>query len=189
MGEQAGGAHDASCDHSAPAAQGEAGQLAGHDRGTAGWTRDETRAHYERLAGGYDQNWDYGSGFVDWMAREISGALALTAADRIADIGCGTGLYTRRVREIVRPETPILCVDPSAAMLAQLPADPGLLPLRASAEELAGSEMPEKATDVKFVTGGGCGIWAAGCNPYKGGPSSRLRRRSPSHHRRARGAS
>ncbi|WP_163549621.1 class I SAM-dependent methyltransferase, partial [Candidatus Frankia nodulisporulans] len=105
-----------------------------------------TAAHYERLAGGYDRNWNYGGGFVDWMAREVVDTLALTAADRIADIGCGTGLYTRRVREIVRPSAPILCVDPSAAMLAQLPADPGLRPVRASAEELAGIEISENTT-------------------------------------------
>jgi SAM-dependent methyltransferase len=97
-----------------------------------------TAAHYERLAGAYDQNWTYSDSFLAWMAAEITGSLAPRAQDRIADIGCGTGLYTRRVLELVRPRTPILCVDPSAAMLGQLPADPGLRPIRASAETLAG---------------------------------------------------
>ncbi|WP_239313345.1 trans-aconitate 2-methyltransferase [Frankia sp. Cj3] len=97
----------------------------------------ETAAHYERLAGSYDHNWSHNGAFLGWMAHAIASSLALSAADRIADVGCGTGLFTRRIRDLVRPSSPVLCVDPSAAMLAQLPADPGLQPLRASAEELA----------------------------------------------------
>ncbi|SNQ48810.1 Methyltransferase family protein [Frankia canadensis] len=97
-----------------------------------------TAAHYERLAGTYDLNWTYSDAFVEWMAGEIVDSLSLTADDRIADVGCGTGLYTRRVLRLVRPRTPVLCVDPSAAMLKQLSADSGLRPIRASAEEIAG---------------------------------------------------
>ncbi len=106
-----------------------------------------TAAHYERLAGGYDRNWNYSDGFVTWMAQEIIALLALGAADRIADIGCGTGLHTLRLRELVQPRTPVLCVDPSAAMLEQMPDDPGLRPLTASAEELAGVEEPGGAVE------------------------------------------
>lgn len=97
----------------------------------------ETSAHYERLAGSYDQNWTYNDAFLDWMAGEMADALALTSRDRIADVGCGTGLYTRRILDRVRPTAPILCVDPSEAMLSQLPADPSLRPIHASAEQLA----------------------------------------------------
>lgn len=67
-----------------------------------------TAEHYLRLAGAYDRNWNYGDGFVDWMARTIVDAAKLTEGRRIADLGCGTGLFTRRVQEIVRPRTPIL---------------------------------------------------------------------------------
>ncbi|WP_154677154.1 class I SAM-dependent methyltransferase [Parafrankia discariae] len=97
----------------------------------------ETSAHYERLAGSYDQAWTYSETFLDWMAGEIVGSLELTRGDRIADVGCGTGLHTRRLLGLVRPTVPILCVDPSPAMLRQLPADSGLRPVCASAEQFA----------------------------------------------------
>ncbi|ESZ99790.1 hypothetical protein CcI156_22365 [Frankia sp. CcI156] len=107
-----------------------------------------TSAHYERLAGAYDQNWTYSDVFLDWMTREMAGALTLTSHDRIIDVGCGTGLYTRRVFEIVRPSTPILCADPSEGMLSQLPSDPGFRPVHASAEQLAGAASPDATTAV-----------------------------------------
>lgn len=105
----------------------------------------ETSAHYERLAGSYDQTWTYSDAFLDWMAREIVGSLELTRGDRIADVGCGTGLHTRRILGLVQPTAPILCVDPSPAMLRQLPADPGLRPVCASAEQLAAVDGHEPA--------------------------------------------
>ncbi|MBL7498746.1 class I SAM-dependent methyltransferase [Frankia sp. CNm7] len=77
------------------------------------------------------------------MTGQIASALALTAADRIADVGCGTGLFARRLVELVRPAAPVLCVDPSEGMLSQLPDDPGLVPVQASAEQLA--RRPEES--------------------------------------------
>lgn len=100
-------------------------------------TEPGTSAHYERLAGAYDQNWAYSDTFLDWMAREMAESLTLTSRDRMIDVGCGTGLYTHRILQLVLPSTPILCADPSEAMLSQLPPDPGLIPVRASAEHLA----------------------------------------------------
>ncbi len=108
-----------------------------------------TSAHYERLAGAYDENWTYSDAFLHWMVREMSGVLALTSRDRIIDVGCGTGLYTRGVLELIRPSTPILCADPSKAMLSQLPVDPGLRPVRVSAEQLAGVDGSEAELAVE----------------------------------------
>jgi SAM-dependent methyltransferase len=100
-------------------------------------TELETSAHYERLARTYDQNWTYSEPFLAWIVQEMIDALTLTSRDRIADVGCGTGLYAYRLGELVRPLAPILCVDPSEAMLAQAPAGPRLRPVHASAEQLA----------------------------------------------------
>ncbi len=97
----------------------------------------ETAAHYQRLANSYDQNWSHSPAFLDWMAYEMVGAAGLRARDRIADVGCGTGLFTRRIRDLVQPLVPIVCIDPSEAMLTQLPADPGVRPVCGSAEQLA----------------------------------------------------
>ncbi|WP_316745622.1 class I SAM-dependent methyltransferase [Streptomyces sp. MK7] len=101
--------------------------------------RREVRGHYEGLAAEYDEHWVYGRGYVPWMSGRIAEALQLTAADRIADIGSGTGLFAREVAGQVQPRHPILCVDPSEAMLRQLGTPPpvGLTPVVASAEDIA----------------------------------------------------
>jgi SAM-dependent methyltransferase len=77
---------------------------------------------YERLAGTYDDNWVYSPDCVRWMAARIATALDLQPIDRMADIGCGTGLFAREVAGIVVPRHPLRCVDPSAAMLKQIAA-------------------------------------------------------------------
>jgi SAM-dependent methyltransferase len=96
----------------------------------------DTSAHYERLAGSYDENWAYSEAFLGWVSGTIAATLDLTPGDRIADVGCGTGLFARRLLDLVRPAR-VLCVDPSAAMLGQLPQVDGLVPVQASAEDLA----------------------------------------------------
>ncbi|MEW1722333.1 methyltransferase domain-containing protein [Streptomyces sp. NPDC093109] len=101
--------------------------------------------HYAEIAAAYDGHWVYGAEYVPWMSARIAEALDLSATDRIADIGGGTGLFAREVARIVRPERPILCVDPSEAMLRQIPApdrsgsplSESLTPVLASAEDIA----------------------------------------------------
>jgi SAM-dependent methyltransferase len=98
---------------------------------------DRIAEHYERLAPTYDEYWNYNPDYIKAFSSAIVGALRLNASDSIADVGCGTGLYSRQVCEDVRPTRPILCVDPVPAMLAQLPDVPGLRPVLARAEDLA----------------------------------------------------
>lgn len=93
--------------------------------------------HYQNLASTYDDNWAYSPDFVRWMSQRIAAALQLTAEDRMADIGCGTGLFAKSIAEALRPRHGVLCVDPSAAMLEQLDKSPDLLPIHASAEDIA----------------------------------------------------
>jgi ubiquinone/menaquinone biosynthesis C-methylase UbiE len=102
---------------------------------------DRIAEHYERAAAGYDDQWGYDPEHVRGFAQAVVGALRLSASDVIADVGCGTGLYTRRLCEEVRPERPVLCVDPVPAMLDRLPSVPGLRPLLASAEDLAAGRV------------------------------------------------
>ncbi|MET9964717.1 class I SAM-dependent methyltransferase [Streptomyces sp. NPDC006356] len=103
----------------------------------------DVRGHYEGLAAEYDDHWVYGPDYVPWMSGRIAEALRLGPMDRIADIGSGTGLFAREVAQQVQPRHPILCVDPSAAMLGQLgsPAPVGLTPVVASAEDIAERRM------------------------------------------------
>ena len=96
--------------------------------------RGETRAHYDRLAPVYDQNWAYSPGFLEWMSGCILAHLRVQPGDRVVDVGCGTGLYARRLAERTGS---VVCVDPSARMLDQIPDDPRLVVVQASAEDLA----------------------------------------------------
>jgi len=95
---------------------------------------DETRAHYDHLAPVYDQNWAYSPDFLEWMSGCILARLRVKYGDRVVDVGCGTGLYARRLAEHTGS---VVCVDPSARMLERVPDDPRLVVVRASAEDLA----------------------------------------------------
>jgi 2-polyprenyl-3-methyl-5-hydroxy-6-metoxy-1,4-benzoquinol methylase len=108
------------------------------EREPAGAVRARTAAHYATLADHYDTNWTHSETFLAWMASEIITVLELVPTDRLADVGCGTGLFTRRIAASGRVRRPVVCVDPSAEMLAQIPAGPELAPVEASAERLAG---------------------------------------------------
>ncbi|MFF7606029.1 methyltransferase [Streptomyces parvulus] len=117
--------------------------------------RRDVRGHYDGLAAKYDEHWVYGPGYVPWMSGRISEALRLSPNDRIADIGSGTGLFTREVAGHLNPIHPILCVDPSKAMLRELgsPPPPTLTPVVASAEDLADGRvrLPYKELDAIWL--------------------------------------
>ena len=99
---------------------------------------EETRTHYDRLALAYNQNWSYSPEFLDWMSGCILARLRVKHADRVVGVGCGTGLYARRLAERTGS---VLCVDPSARMLEQIPDDPRLVVVQASAEDLASGSV------------------------------------------------
>ncbi|WP_436791178.1 class I SAM-dependent methyltransferase [Yinghuangia sp. YIM S10712] len=115
----------------------------------------DVRGHYEELAAEYDEHWVYGSDYIPWMSARIAEALQLAPSDRIADIGSGTGLFTKEVAKQLRPLQPILCVDPSEAMLRQLgaPPPPSLVPVVASAEEIAEArvQLPYQQLDAMWL--------------------------------------
>lgn len=100
---------------------------------------DDTRGHYDRLAENYNDNWVYSPEFIRWMTQHIVDRLDLRSADRVVDLGCGTGLYSKGLAE--RADQ-VLCVDPSAKMLEQIPSDERLIPVQASAEEVASGDAP-----------------------------------------------
>lgn len=96
--------------------------------------RDGAQAHYDRLAASYDQNWAYSPAYIAWMTRCILDRAAIVPGQVVADIGCGTGLYSR---QLAAAGATTICVDPSQAMLDQLPANAALMPVRASAQDIA----------------------------------------------------
>jgi ubiquinone/menaquinone biosynthesis C-methylase UbiE len=101
----------------------------------------ETHDHYARLADSYDANWGHAPQYVAYMSRNIASRLQVRSGDRVADIGAGTGLFLRAVEDVISADLPIVCVDPSQPMLDRLPADPRLVPLQATAEQVAAREV------------------------------------------------
>jgi ubiquinone/menaquinone biosynthesis C-methylase UbiE len=110
-------------------------------------TEDRARSHYERLADDYNDNWVYSPEFIEWMSRQILDRLAVRPGERVADIGCGTGLYSTA---LARRAGQVLCIDPSAGMLEQLPKAEALIPIQASAESIASGDvaLPYDRLDV-----------------------------------------
>jgi len=100
---------------------------------------DITRNHYARLAATYDENWAYSPAFIEWMTGCIRQRLRITSDSLVADIGCGTGLYAR---VLAQDAASVVCIDASAQMLAKIPSDTKLVPVTASAEDLASGRGP-----------------------------------------------
>ncbi len=94
--------------------------------------------HYDRLAAAYDENWAYSPEFLEWMTGRILARLQPSAAETAADIGCGTGLYSRG---LAAHAAAVTCADASAAMLAQVPASDHVTTVTASAEDIAAGRV------------------------------------------------
>jgi SAM-dependent methyltransferase len=111
---------------------------------------DSTQAHYDRLAASYDQNWAYSPAYIAWMTRCLLDRAAIQPGQVVADIGCGTGLYARG---LAAAGATVICADPSQAMLDQLPDDPSLLAVRASAQDIAARRvtLPAAWLDVIVI--------------------------------------
>lgn len=109
-----------------------------------------TRDHYARLAATYDQNWAHSPQFLAWMTRCIQDRLQITGDDVVLDVGCGTGLFARKLASYAAR---IVCSDASAPMLAQLPDDERLIPVVATAEALATGDasLPDDRYDAMLL--------------------------------------
>ncbi|MDI3312971.1 MAG: class I SAM-dependent methyltransferase [Mycobacterium sp.] len=102
--------------------------------GCAGALPGDTSGHYARLACVYDRHWACSSAFLDWMNGLIVEYLQPVASSQVVDVGCGTGLYCRGLGDVAAR---VICVDPCADMLAQLPEKAAYVPVQATAEDLA----------------------------------------------------
>jgi SAM-dependent methyltransferase len=111
-------------------------------------TGDGTQAHYNRLAASYDENWAYSPAYIAWMTRSILDRAAIRPGQVVADIGCGTGLYSR---ELAAAGATVICADPSQAMLDQLSDDPALVPARASAQDIAEHRVTLPAENLDAI--------------------------------------
>ncbi|WP_021591492.1 class I SAM-dependent methyltransferase [Actinomadura welshii] len=110
----------------------------------------KSEAHYERLAERYDENWEHSPEFIAWMTRQIVERLRPEQGDRVADVGCGTGLFARGLAERAGR---VVCIDPSAKMLEQVPAGLPHTSITASAEDVAAGrvQLPVDRFDAILV--------------------------------------
>jgi 2-polyprenyl-3-methyl-5-hydroxy-6-metoxy-1,4-benzoquinol methylase len=102
---------------------------------------DHIEEHYAQVATSYNSSWSNRAEYVSWMNSAIEKRLRISSGDRIADIGAGTGLFLRQLAPKASVDEPILCIDPSAEMLENLPEDPRLRPIRGTAEDVAAGQV------------------------------------------------
>lgn len=94
-------------------------------------------AHYRNLADDYDEFLYYSPEFVRTLTEKMIEHLELDEADRLADICCGTGIYSLDILDQIDLRHPILAVDPYPEMLAAIPADANVEPIPATALEFS----------------------------------------------------
>jgi SAM-dependent methyltransferase len=102
----------------------------------------DPRTRFRGLAAGYARfRPGYPDALVDWVVSEAG----LRAADRVADVGCGTGILGRM---LARRELDVVGVDPNEDMLAEARAAGGGADYRRGDAEATG--LPESS--VVLVT-------------------------------------
>ena len=101
--------------------------------------------HYQKIANKYDKSWEYSDSFINFISQKILKYLNLKASDIFVDLGCGTGIYTKKIQELVNFTNPVLCVDISSKMLEQIPQKQNLQTIEMDAIEFTrSSEVYDK---------------------------------------------
>jgi len=91
--------------------------------------KDVLDKHYRRLANKYDEFLYYSPEFVRALTAQMIEKLQLVPSDTLADIGCGTGMYSIDILKQVKLENPVIGVDPYREMLEQIPAESLIVPI------------------------------------------------------------
>lgn len=78
-------------------------------------------AHYGDVAQHYNQAWFYedGTDYQRWLVHSLMQRLQTTPSMRVVDVGGGTGNFSAALHKECMLGQRILCVDPSAPLLAQ----------------------------------------------------------------------
>jgi SAM-dependent methyltransferase len=94
-----------------------------------------------------------------WADRTALAPLSLSDRRRVVDVGCGTGAFTRVLREETPPDATVVAVDADRALLARAPrpavaGDATRLPLAAGAADLVAAQallvnLPDPASAVR----------------------------------------
>ncbi|HSH38919.1 MAG TPA: class I SAM-dependent methyltransferase [Chthoniobacterales bacterium] len=104
---------------------------------------DDSAPHYEAIARlGF-----FGSG--QWYRRDALRRAGLRSGMRVLDVASGTGPTARAIRDVVRDEALITCLEPSGGMLAESKKTLGCEHIQATAES-----MPVADESYDFLTMG-----------------------------------
>lgn len=99
--------------------------------------QDVIDRHYTRLADDYNEFLYYSDEFVRTLTRKMIQKLDLHRDSRFVDLGCGTGMYSLDILKQVPLKHGVLGVDCFAEMLARIPSDAPIEPVRDDAMSFA----------------------------------------------------
>ena len=97
----------------------------------------QIKKHYGNIALNYDELWTYSPDFIKFIAQNIIKKLNLQFTDKLADLGCGTGLFAKEIHNQIKLKYPIVCADSSPEMLEQVPSNNIYKPLLIDAIDFA----------------------------------------------------
>ena len=110
------------------------------------------KQHYADVVADYDSNFFYSGEYQAWQLDVVTGALqaAMPARSglRVADVGGGTGKFTQKLREALRIEGEVECVDPSPSMLQVAEGLDGIRPVCADAGSYAAGQSDNSVDAV-----------------------------------------
>ena len=81
---------------------------------------EKVKKHYDELSTNYDNLWTYSKPFVEHISKNIISLLYLKNDDILVDYGCGTGIYTKAILQIMNLKNEVICTDLSEKMLESL---------------------------------------------------------------------
>jgi len=58
--------------------------------------RKSIKNHYDKIADNYDELFDNSSQIIEFYSKKIVKYLDLKSTDIFGDLGCGTGIYTKK---------------------------------------------------------------------------------------------
>jgi cyclopropane fatty-acyl-phospholipid synthase-like methyltransferase len=107
----------------------------GKDKHDQGLEQVPCGAHYQAVSQTYHSAFFYSGEFQAWKYAHIQSRLHLRPNHKLVDIGGGTGHTARWLYHAAVLTQPVVCVDPSAAMIAKATTTPGVKAVRAGGLE------------------------------------------------------
>jgi trans-aconitate methyltransferase len=106
--------------------------------------------HFDTIADIYDKVWHFSAQYQDAMLANIIELLRLAPADTLADLGGGTGAYTKRLRDAVGLKQ-AYCIEPSRNMYLEAAKIAGIEPFCADAAGFMALDLPFSKVLLKEV--------------------------------------